>query len=114
MLVDCPRKLIIQLPCNNRHNRCEEPNDARNCNQVWSNVRPDRNAWPDPSFEAQSFNCLVDLVVLDGCINQHTNIVDAEPNDLNGVLQSKGVVNQDKLIEETEDKEGEVGRNRFC
>lgn len=69
VLVDSPCKLIVQFPGNNRHHYCKEPNDARNRNQVWSNIGPNRNAGLHPSFDSQFLNCLVDLVVLNGRIN---------------------------------------------
>ena len=46
---------------------------------------------------------------MDRSINEKSNIVHAQADDLNGVFEAQGIVDQDKLIEETEDVECEEG-----
>jgi len=77
VLVNCPCKFVVQFPCNDGHDHCEEPDDAGHCDQVWLDIRPDRNALLNPSFRRQSLDGFVDLVILNGRIDQHSHIIDA-------------------------------------
>jgi len=56
-------------------------------------------------------NSLFDLVQLDGSVHQDGNVVGADANHLNGVFLVQGVVNEYELVDEAEDKEGEVARD---
>lgn len=106
MLVNCPRKLIIQLPRNGRHDSGEESDDARDRNQIWFDIRPylRGHGGLQPAVRSQSFDRFVDLVVLNRSIDEHSNIIDAKSDDLNGILQSQRIVDKDQLVEESEDE----------
>ena len=54
-----------------------------------------------------------DLIQLDGSIHQHSYIVDAESDDLNGVLQPQRIPHQYDLIQESENEESEISGNRL-
>lgn len=89
MLVDSPCKLVIQLPGEEGHDHREESNNAGHSNKVWLDFWPDwSDAWLDESSICQLPNGLMDLVVLDRSVDEHPSIVHAQPDDLNGILQS--------------------------
>lgn len=123
MFIDCPRKLIIQLPSDECHDYREEANDTRNSQDVGSNIMPNRVIGFDIWYGLagilwiceinESCDGLVDLIVLDRSVYQHSNIVEAKSDDLNGVLESQSIVVQHQLVQESEDEECEVCRNRF-
>jgi len=113
VLVDGPGKLIIQLPGNESHGKSENPNDTGNHEQEGFDVLPEGCVRLDVSIRHQLCDGLVDLIILDRGINEHATVVDTQADDLNGILESQRVVNKDQLVEETEDKEGEVGRDRL-
>lgn len=108
MFVNSPRKLIVQLPGDETHDDREECNNNGNRHQKWSNILPDIIFLQDIAPEFESFDSPVNLVELDCSIHQHTNIVDAESDDLNGVFESQRIPDEDQLIQETEDEECEV------
>jgi hypothetical protein len=37
-------------------------------------------------------------------VDDHANIIEAQANDLNGVLGAQRIVDQDQLVQETEDE----------
>ena len=116
MLVDRPCELIIELPRNVAKHRSEESNDDWNSNQV----RLDN--WPEQlAFKQVTWACLavkrphsfMDLVDLNGRIDEEPEIVKTQSNDLNGVFQAQRVVHENKLINETKDEECEVCRDNL-
>jgi hypothetical protein len=108
MFVDGPREFIVQLPGDNGQHDGEEGNHARHGNQIRA------NQYPDPrTTVARAINIVVkyqvidrvfDLVVLDCGIDKHAYVIHAETNDLNRILQAQGIVDQDKLVQETENE----------
>ncbi len=60
---------------------------------------------------AQGNNGILDLVHLDSGIDQETDVVETNANDLDSVLQTKGIIDEDNLIDETENVEGQEGRD---
>lgn len=52
VLVYRPRKLIIQLPCNDRHCNRKDPNDARHSNQERLDINPYRSVRSDIGLHA--------------------------------------------------------------
>lgn len=108
MLVNRPRKFVVQLPRNARHHYREEGNDTWHCKQVWSDIFPHLLPWVNVSQLRQTTNSVIDLIILDCSVDKHTQIVAAESDNLNCVLESQGIVHQYQLVQETEDEEGEV------
>lgn len=76
MLVDCPRKLIVQFPRLERHYKAEERDDARNCQKIWPDCGPDRIIRQDV-YRNQTVDSFFDLVILNGRINEHATVVHA-------------------------------------
>jgi hypothetical protein len=50
----------------------------------------------------------VDLVQLNGRVDAYPEVVEAQANDLNCILLSERVVNEEELVQQTKDEEGEV------
>lgn len=59
----------------------------------------------------QDVDSTIDLVVLDCSIDEQTEIVETESNDLNCVFQAQSVPDERKLVDESENEKGEVGGN---
>lgn len=59
----------------------------------------------------QAIDGIVNLIHLNCGIDQQPHIVYAKSDDLNGILQSKGIPDQYQLVEEAKDVEGEEGRD---
>lgn len=118
MLIDCPSELVVQLPSNEEHEQCAEAEQTRDsdekrpgvppefCDRVWVVldvfIIPSRFKVPD---------CLVDLLHLHSGVDQKSDVVYAQPNHLNRVLQPQGVPHKHKLVEEAKYEECEVGRD---
>lgn len=66
-------------------------------------------AWLDVS--SQRIHCFVHLIDLYRRVDHHAEIVETQPDDLNGVLQPQRIPDQDHLVQEAEDEDGEIGGN---
>ncbi len=53
---------------------------------------------------------LLNLIHLYSAIDEQSNVVDHQTNDLNGVLETECIPDKEQLVEEPEDIEGEEGR----
>ncbi len=104
MLVNRPGKFIIEFPSNYRQDYSEKGDDAWHRHQKRLYISPDGRIWLDVVGICESSYGLVNLVVLNRRIDKHANIIDANPDDLNGVFQSQRIVDQDQLVKETEDE----------
>lgn len=109
VFVDRPGKFIIKLPRDKDQHHREEADDDWTCPQEWLDVFPNWIGRQDVVDAFQFVNCPSDLIHLDGRIDQHANVVDAQTKDLNRVFQSERIPDEDNLIQESEDEEGEVG-----
>jgi len=113
VLIDGPGKFIIELPGNEGHDNGEESDNTWNGEQVWMHVIPDICFLVHVVQTLQGMDCLVDLIVLNGSIDKHAKIIDAKPDDLDGIFKSQGVVDEYQLVEKPEDKECKVCRDGF-
>ena len=121
MLIDFPRKLIVQLPADNTHDHAACCDKARNCYQEGLNVLPDffflklwyiRPSHSEAVFRFQSVCGVVNLVHLNSSVDKKGKVENADSNDLNGILQAKGVVTEYNQEDHGKNEEGEVCRNR--
>ena len=104
MLIDSPRKFIVEFPSNQGHDHGEKGYDNRHGQQIWLHILPYSFLCIYVSNLFQILDGVIDLVILNRSINKHSDIVDAKTDDLNGILQSEGIVHKDQLIQETENK----------
>ena len=58
-------------------------------------------------------NGFVDLKYLNDSINQKSNVVKADSDDLNGVVETECVPYQEDLIQETQSEKGEIRDDCF-
>jgi hypothetical protein len=109
MLVDGPCKLVVQLPC------FKSKENGRKCHQAGQGNEHGPDILPklagDKTALAQLIGGLLDLVVLDGSVDENADVVDDEADDLNGVLQAQGVPHEPQLVYVSKHEDGQVGGN---
>lgn len=111
VFVDGPRKLIVQFPGNSREQHEAKRDDAWNSDQVRVHVVPKVVA--NLLLASQNVDGIFDLVRLDGGIGQEGQVRYTYADDLNRVLQPQRVVCKTELVQESEDKEGEISGDRM-
>jgi hypothetical protein len=90
MLVDGPGELVIELPRDKGEYGSEDTHQDGQSNQHRLNLTPE--VFLDEFVPVQSPDSIVDLVVLDPCVQQDTGVVQDHANDLNGVFHSQGII----------------------
>jgi hypothetical protein len=108
ILIDCPREFAVEFPSNETHQHGAERQDAWYGNEAWFEKVPGGGI----NLVAGIYELchgLVDLIHLDSGVYHHAQIVDAQANDLNGVLQPERIPDEEELVDEAEDEDGEVG-----
>ena len=89
VLVNGPRKLVVQLPCL----ECKE--HGRKGHQTRQGDEHGLDVFPEFGINkvalVQLISGVSDLVELDRGINEDTGVVDDETDDLNGVLQAQRI-----------------------
>lgn len=61
----------------------------------------------------QIINRFLNLVNLNCRVNKQSQVGDADTDNLNGVLQAKGVPNEQQFVQETKNEERQESGNRF-
>lgn len=109
VLVDGPRKFVVQLPC------FKGKKDGGHSHQAGQGDQHRLDIGPELRFDESALVQLVggvpDLVELDRSIDENTDVVDDETNDLNGVLQAQSIPDKPQLVEVTEHEDGEIRGN---
>lgn len=77
VFVNRPGEFIVQLPGLKSHYHRKERNNARYREQVWPDNRPDRVTGGDISMCKEPVDRLLNLIVLNGCVNKHATVVQA-------------------------------------
>jgi hypothetical protein len=57
----------------------------------------------------EGINGFLDLRYLHTRVDEHASVVEAKSNDLNCILGAQRIVDQDQLVQEAENEEGQVG-----
>lgn len=112
MLEDIPSKLLVELPSDEAVADGADTNDAGDGDQNALHVIPDGQVL-NGILGDQDIDSLADLIDLDGCIDHQSEVCDTNTNDLNCVLDTEGIPDQNKLVEEAEDEECEESRDRL-
>lgn len=94
VLVYGPGKFVVKLPCLEGEQHGEDRDYARHRDQIWVHILPNVSRFGNIVFGRQLLDCSLDLIVLNGSVDKHATIVRGEAKDLNRVLKSQGVVNQ--------------------
>ena len=113
VFVDCPGELIIEFPGHECHHAGEEAYNDWNGQQEGLDIFPNCGIRLDVLPSTQPIDSSPNLVVLDRCVYQHADVINTETDDLNSVLHTQGIPDKYQLVEETEDEECEVCRDRF-
>ncbi len=117
MLVNGPRKLIIEFPCNKCKAHCSNSNQDWDCNQVGLYLWPQQLTFNEVTWAlllVQIEHSLLNLLDLYRRVDQHAKVIKTQSNDLNRILETQGIINENELIYEAEDKECEVRRDDLC
>lgn len=115
-LEDIPRKLLVELPGAEDHASRGESNHSRGGNEKRSNVGPQQirgHALAQSIDRCQHINSHLNLVHLDGRVDEQGQVSNADANDLNRVLHAKRVPDDNQLVKEAKDEESEEGRDRL-
>jgi hypothetical protein len=90
MLVNRPSEFVVKFPCNKSKHDRKKANDDRNGQQERLDLAPDIVLWcrwQDVTRPDQVVDNSTDLIQLNRSVNQHSHVVHAQSDDLNGVLQ---------------------------
>lgn len=108
VLVDGPRKLIVELPRNESEDDGRDGHYNGESDEWATDLGPDREVIKTIQ-DLQRSDGFVDLIELDSGVDQDADVVDDQTDDLNGVLLGEGIVDQGDLVDVAEHEDGEVG-----
>jgi hypothetical protein len=109
VFVDRPGEFVVQLPSDDGQANGSKRKNARNGNEERLGLSP--NFQVNFILQAQGDHSFFDLIHLDSCIDQEADVIDADADDLNSVLEAEGIINEYYLVQETEDVEREKRGN---
>ena len=107
VLVDGPCKFIIQLPGDKTENKGSDGHDDGKGNEQRLDLLP--KLVDDPVLVVQDSDGVLDLVHLDGGVDQNADIVDDQADNLDSILHAEGIVDQDHLVYISKHEDGEIG-----
>ena len=106
MLVDRPGKLVVQLPGDEGHEHRSDCEHAGYGDQERIGL-----AEEVLSRGLKRIESIAELVLLDRGVDQLGDVQQTYADDLDRVLETQGVDDQDELVDTAEDEQGEEGRN---
>lgn len=109
MLVYCPGKLAIQLPCHKSEANGAHTNDDGNGYQVGHDAIPELGL--NECKCSQSICSIKNLIELNGSVYEDGQVHGDQTNNLNGVFGGKSIVYKHELVNEGKNKQTEVGGN---
>lgn len=113
VLIYGPSKFTVEFPSNECQHKREESDKDGNREQIRLNGGPNFGSWLDVVTTIQVDDSVVDLIVLNGSVDEHSTVVHTQSNNLNSVFEAQRIPDQYKLVEETKDEECEVGWDGF-
>lgn len=114
VLQNIPRKFLVQFPCNKRHTHGHEADDGGNRDEKRLQFGPEflrGDIGIKSPVTRQDVDGHLNLIHLKGSVDQHSQVGNADTNDLNCVFHAKGVPNDDQFVQETKDEESQEGRD---
>lgn len=115
-LKNVPGKFLVELPCYEAHQNSDESDDTRNDDEGWSQPLENdvgaNNVLHLSSLE-QFIKRPLHLIDLDGCIHNERKVGKANSDNLNGVLGAQSIPDNNELVQETKDEQGQESRNRL-
>ena len=109
-LVDGPCKLIVQLPCFEGENESSDSHQHGQSDEHRLDVVPE--VLGDEAARVEVVGSVLDLVELDGRVDENADVVQNETDDLNGVLHAQGIPCKEELVDIAEHEDGEESGNR--
>lgn len=116
VLEDVPRKNLVQLPRHEAHTDATQPNNSRDGDEVGPDVLPHSICGLgdlERSVYAEDIQRDLNLLDLQRGVDHQSQVGNADTDGLNGVLHAQRIPDDDELVEETEDEEGEEGWDSF-
>ena len=107
VLVDRPGEFVVQLPRDEAQQHRAERDHTGRGDQAGVQVGP--GAGVDVARHEQLVDRLVHLVHLHRRVDHHAQVVHADTDHLNGVLQPQRVPDEHQLVYEAEDEDRKVG-----
>ncbi len=115
LLQDVPGKLSVQLIRNGAHDNGDHADDGGHGNEEGFDQQPHVLVLV-VRLQSAGVHELVDravnLINLEGGVDEDGQVGHAQADDLNRVLEAQGVPCQEQDVEEAEDEEGQEGRYR--
>lgn len=113
VLVNGPGEFIVKLPANYRQQ------DSTECEYAWNCNKKRFDSFPDSFLVHQSACALglevlvrfLDLILLNGGIDEQSDVEETESDNLNGVFQAKGIIDHEEHKQMAKDEESEVCRD---
>jgi hypothetical protein len=113
-LEDIPGEFLVKLPADEAHADSGKSNDGRNSHEIRPDLIPnagDGLTGLKSTVLLQNLQGLADLVDLDGRVDQHGQVGNANTNSLDSILHAQGIPDDDQLVKETKDEERQKCRN---
>jgi hypothetical protein len=107
-LEDIPGKFLVKFPADEAHADSSKSNDGRNSHKIRPHLFPNGSdcfARLESTVLLQNSQGLSDLVDLNGRVNQHSQVGNANTDSLDGVLHAQGIPDDDQFVKETENEE---------
>lgn len=90
VLVDGPREFVVEFPRDEGQTDGSEAENGGDGDEIWSSTVPDV-----ATLFGEAHGDVRDLFHLDCAVDEQADVVDDETDDLNGVLQSQAVPDED-------------------
>ena len=116
LLQDIPRKFLIEFPGAHAHSKSGDANDRGDGIEKGRAASPYRFTCAvqknGPVFVSELINGSINLVDLENGVDEESQVGDAKPDNLNGVLPAQGIPREKEDIEEAEDEQSQERRYR--
>ena len=89
MLVNGPCKLVVQLPCFEGEDDGSDSHQNRQSDEHGLDVVPE--VLGNEAARVEVVGSVLDLIELDSGVDENTDVVENESDDLNGVLHAQGI-----------------------
>ena len=114
VLENVPSILLVDLPRKETHDKSSEGNDGGNSHEVRLNIMPElfgRHLGSESVLSAENIKGLLNLIDLNRGVNHEGEVGEADTNDLNGVLLSQSIPDDNEGVKETEDEQRQESRD---
>jgi hypothetical protein len=114
VLENIPSILLVDLPRKEAHDKSSKGNDGGDSHEVRLHIMPKlccRHFRSEGVLFTENIKGLFNLIDLNGGVNHEGEVGEADTDDLNGVLLTKSIPNDNKCVKESENKERQESRN---